>query len=177
MARAGADVVVLGGNPINQSRGIENLDAICDGLSKEIGAKVITSTQSQMKALKALGARKVATLHPFVKELDEHHAHATARLGVESTGAVACGYAVESLGKVPGELALSLSREIMRLWPQTDTIHPSCAHWATAHAIDQIERELSVNVMTSQQAILWNALRTAGIDDRIDGYGRLLREF
>ena len=127
MARAGADVVVLGGNPINQSRGIENLDAICDGLSKEIGAKVITSTQSQMKALKALGARKVATLHPFVKELDEHHAHATARLGVESTGAVACGYAVESLGKVPGELALTLSREIMRLWPQTDTIHPSCA--------------------------------------------------
>jgi maleate cis-trans isomerase len=29
MARAGADVVVLGGNPINQSLGIENLDTIC----------------------------------------------------------------------------------------------------------------------------------------------------
>ena len=41
----------------------------------------------------------------------------------------------------------------------------------------QIERELGVNVMTSQQAILWNALRTAGINDRIEGYGRLLREF
>ena len=52
-----------------------------------------------------------------------------------------------------------------------------CAHWATAHAIDAIERELGVNVMTSQQAILWNALRTAGINDRIEGYGRLLREF
>ena len=30
MARAGANVVVLGGNPINQSRGIENLDSICE---------------------------------------------------------------------------------------------------------------------------------------------------
>jgi maleate cis-trans isomerase len=177
MARAGADVVVLGGNPINQSRGIENLDAICNDLSKEIGTKVITSTQSQMKALKALGAKKVATVHPFVTELDEHHDHATARLGVESTGAIACGYTVETLGKIPGELALTLSREAKQRWPDTDTIHPSCAHWATAHAIDRIERELAVNVMTSQQAILWNALRTAGIGDRIAGYGRLLREF
>jgi maleate cis-trans isomerase len=31
--------------------------------------------------------------------------------------------------------------------------------------------------MTSQQAIVWKALRTAGINDKIDGYGRLLREF
>ena len=177
MARAGADLVVLGGNPINQSRGVENLDSICDGLSREIGTKVITSTQSQMKALKVLGARKVATVHPFVDELNEHHDQSTARLGVEATGSIACGYTVETLGKVPGELALKLSREIKRKHPETDTIHPSCAHWATAHAIDSIESELAVNVMTSQQAILWNALRTAGIDDRIEGYGRLLREF
>jgi maleate cis-trans isomerase len=31
--------------------------------------------------------------------------------------------------------------------------------------------------MTSQQAILWKALRTAGINDRIDGFGRLFRDF
>ena len=177
MARAGADVVVLGGNPINQSRGIENLDAICAELSNEIGTKVITSTQSQMKALKALGARICATVHPFVAELDDHHEQSTTRLGVTSGGAIACGYTVETLGKVPGELALALSRQIKRRRPDIDTIHPSCAHWATAHAIEEIETELGVSVMTSQQAILWNALRTAGINDRINGYGRLLREF
>src|SRR5215468_8137656 len=47
MARAGADVVVLGGNPINQSRGVENLDAICATLAQEIGTKVVTSTHAQ----------------------------------------------------------------------------------------------------------------------------------
>jgi maleate cis-trans isomerase len=31
--------------------------------------------------------------------------------------------------------------------------------------------------MNSQQAIVWLALRTAGIDDKIEGFGRLLREF
>ena len=37
MGAAGADVVVLGGNPVNQSRGIENLPKICDDLAREVG--------------------------------------------------------------------------------------------------------------------------------------------
>jgi maleate cis-trans isomerase len=177
MARAGADVVVLGGNPINQSRGIENLDTICAELAQEIGTKVVTSTHSQIRALEALGARKVATVHPFGAEKNADHEQSMRNLGFESTGVVGCGYSVEDLGKIPGELAIRLSRQVKRDHPQTDTIHPSCAHWATAHAIDQIENELGVNVMTSQQAIFWNALRTAGVDDRLPGFGRLLREF
>jgi maleate isomerase len=177
MAGAGADVVVLGGNPVNQSRGVENLDAICADLSREIGTKVVTSTHAQIEALKALGARKVATVHPFFSDKNADHERSMRNLGFEPAGVIACDYSVQDLGRVPGELALTLSRKIKQEHPEADTIHPSCAHWATAHAIDQIERELGVNVMTSQQAILWKALRTAGINDKIEGYGRLLREF
>jgi maleate isomerase len=177
MARAGADVVVLGGNPINQSRGVENLDEICATLSREIGTKVVTSTHAQIHALRALGARKVATVQPFVKDINADHEAAMRKLEVEPAGMVACGYTVEDLGRVPGDLAITLARQVKREHPEADTIHHSCAHWATAHAIDQIERELNVNVMTSQQAIFWKALRTAGITDKIEGYGRLLREF
>jgi len=32
-------------------------------------------------------------------------------------------------------------------------------------------------VITSNQAMLWQALRESGIDDRITGFGRLLRDF
>jgi maleate isomerase len=177
MADSGANVVVLGGNPINQTRGMANLDSICDELSREIGTKVIMSSQAQMQALKALGARNVATIHPFLASQNADHEKSMRNLGCESAGVVACGYEVRDLGRVPGELALTLARKVKAEHPEADTIHPSCAHWATAHAIDQIERELGVNVMTSQQAILWKALRTAGIDDRVVGYGRLLREF
>ncbi len=177
MAAAGADVVVLGGNPVNQSVGVENLPAICADLSREIGTRVITSTQAQRDALLALGARKVATVHPFMSVKNGDHERSMGNLGFKSAGVIACEYSVQDLGRVPGELALTLSRKIKEQHPEADTIHPSCAHWATAHAIEQIENELGVNVMTSQQAILWKALRTVGIDDKIHGYGRLLREF
>jgi len=177
MARAGADVVVLGGNPINQSRGVENLDEICASLSREIGTAVVTSTHAQTHALRVLGARKVATVQPFVAEMNARSEMSMRNLGVEPAGTIACGYTVEDLGRIPGELAVTLARQVKREHPEADTIHHSCAHWATAHAIEEIEQELDVNVMTSQQAIVWKALRTAGIADKIEGYGRLLRQF
>jgi len=33
-----------------------------------------------------------------------------------------------------------------------------------------------LNVVTSAQAIVWQGLRRSGINDAIQGYGRLLRE-
>jgi maleate isomerase len=177
MANAGATVVVLGGNPINQSRGMENLDKLCNDLTREIGTKVVTSAQAQMHALRALGAKKVATVHPFVEQIDDDHDKSMRNLGCEPAGVVGCGYSVEKLGAIPSDMVMKLSRQIKKEHPEADTIHPSCAHWGVGHAIDQIERELGVNVMTSHQAIVWKALRTAGIEDKIEGYGRLLREF
>lgn len=31
--------------------------------------------------------------------------------------------------------------------------------------------------MSSLQAIAWESMRRCGIDDKVEGYGRLLREF
>ena len=42
--------------------------------------------------------------------------------------------------------------------------------------IDEIEAVVDKPVVTSNQAMLWHCLRLAGIDDRLDGMGRLTRE-
>ncbi len=177
MADAGADVVVLGGNPINQSLGMENIADVTNALAKEIGTKVITSTQAQMEALNLLGAKKVAQVFCYEDSQKERHLNSMRKMGFEVGAIRACGAAFHEIGQVDGQLALTLSREVMEECPDADTIHLGSAHWATAHALDQIEQELGVSVMTSQQAIVWKALRTAGITEPIEGFGRLLREF
>jgi maleate isomerase len=177
MAKAGASVVMLGGNPINLMHGGDDLHAFQHALTKDIGIPVLTSHVAQAEALKALGSRKVATVHPYETEHDERHAQQIRAFGLEPCGVVACDRGFLGLGAVPKDMALTLARRLKAENPDADTIHLASAHWATAHAIDAIERELGVNVMTSQQAIFWHALRTAGIDDRMPGYGRLLREF
>lgn len=177
MGIAGADVVVLGGNPINQTLGVENLADICAGIAKEIGTKVVTSTQAQIEALTLLGAKKVAQVHCYEDIHNERHAKSIRKMGFESAGVLACGSDFQNIGRLDGALALTLSRRIKEENPEADCIHLGSAHWATAHAIDQIEQELDVSVMTSQQAITWKALRTVGITEPIEGFGRLLREF
>src|SRR3712207_9107446 len=49
MAEAGADLVLLGGLPINLSRGSGNLDDLLKGLEREIGVPVTSSTTAQQK--------------------------------------------------------------------------------------------------------------------------------
>lgn len=178
MGEAGADVVVLGGNPVNQSRGVENLEQICADLAKEIGTKVITSTLAQKEAMQKLGVTKVATAHMAGPGHVERHDKQMQNMGFESVGSYSPRRTpLLHYGKISENEVIEASHELKRRWPEADCFHFASAHWPTAHAIDQVEREFGVAVMTSQQAIVWKALRTAGIDDRIEGFGRLFREF
>ncbi len=177
MAAGGADVVVLGGNPINLSLGVENLADLIAGLERKIGTRVTTSTTSQIKALGTLGASKIATVHPFTEAHAPRHEDSIRKFGFEPAGTIGAGKEIRDVGRIPKATALDLARRVKDANPDADTIHFACAHWAVAEIIDAVEDELGVDVMTSHQAILWQALRTAGIDDRITGFGRLFREF
>jgi maleate cis-trans isomerase len=177
MAKAGATVVMLGGNPISLAHGGSDLQGFQDKMSKEIGVPVLTSTMAQTKALRLLGSKKVAVAHPYESHQNERMAKSIVEFGFEPCGTLACDYSLLQLGSVPKDMALKLARRLKAENPDADTIHFGSAHWATAHVLDQVERELGVSVMSSQQAIFWDAIRTAGIKDRIPGYGRLLNEF
>lgn len=177
MAKAGATVVMLGGNPISLAHGGSDLQGFQDKMSKEIGVPVLTSTMAQTKALRLLGSKKVAVAHPYESLHNERMAKSIAEFGFEPCGTLACDYSMIELGTVPKDMALKLARQLKKENPEADTIHFGSAHWATAHVLDQVERELGVSVMSSQQAIFWDAIRTAGIKDKIQGFGRLLSEF
>ena len=177
MAKGGADVVVLGGNPINLTLGVENLADLIAGLERKIGTRVTTSTTSQIKALTTLGASKIATVHPFTEAHASRHEDSIRKFGFEPAGTIGAGSALRDVGRIPKATALDLARRVKDANPDADTIHFACAHWAVAEIIDTVEDELGVDVMTSHQAILWQALRAAGVDDAITGFGRLFREF
>src|SRR2546430_15521140 len=54
MAAAGVDIVVLGGVPINLSRGYDNAEQMIIDLEAELKVKVSTSAAAQARAAKAL---------------------------------------------------------------------------------------------------------------------------
>ena len=46
----------------------------------------------------------------------------------------------------------------------------------TLDMLQRLERELGKPVISSASAMMWNALRTAGVKTPVEGYGRLLSQ-
>jgi maleate isomerase len=178
MAAAGCDIVCLGGVPINLSRGAENAEQMIVDLEQELGVKVSSSTAAQARAAKALGCRKAVLAQPYLHE-DTPRLVATygGNFGVEILGATGWGSPFNQIGRIPQHAAIEMGRKLMKEHPDADTILMPSPHWPTAGALDVLEREFGVNVMSAHQAIVWDALRRCGVNDRIDGFGRLFREF
>lgn len=179
LARAGADAVVLGGKPINQSRGLGEVAAVVRELAAAVGVPVTTSLDAQMAALHAVGAHRVVSVHPFEDgpERDEMYRAELAHFGFEHLGSLGAGKQAIEIGGLPVGTPLELARRALREHPEADALHLSCPHWPVLTTIAAIERELGVPVVAASQAIVWQAFRLCGIADRIEGYGRLFMEY
>jgi maleate isomerase len=177
LAAAEVDLVFLGGVPVNLSRGAENAQDTLRTLAAELGVEVSSSVAAQQKAANVLDCKRVVIAHPYAAKEDARLAADAARYGCEVLGVMGYGKVINEFGRIPATAALDMGRALMRAHPAADAIFFPSPHWPVIEAIDALEREFSVRVMAASQASIWDALRVVGIDDRIEGYGRLLREF
>ena len=58
-----------------------------------------------------------------------------------------------------------------------DALFISCTAIRAVEVIDRLEQALGKPVITANQAMFWQALRVAGCNAKIEGYGALLRKF
>ena len=65
------------------------------------------------------------------------------------------------------EFALSIDH------PDADVIFMSCGGIRTIDVLQEIEDAVGKPVVCSNQAMMWDCLRRAGIADKIEGYGQL----
>jgi len=175
-------IVVRSKSEVDQSYDIsmkaarEMAAAGCD-IEAELKVKVSTSASAQAKAARALGCKKVVVAQPYAHKDTDRIAGYSNHFGCEVLGATGWGSPFNQIGRIPQHAALEMGRKLIREHPDADTIMLPSPHWPTAHALDVLESELGVNVLGAHQAIVWDALRRCGINDRIEGFGRLLREF
>jgi maleate isomerase len=177
LAAAGVDLVFLGGVPVNLSHGAGNAQDMIRALEVELGVKVSSSLAAQAKAAKVLGCKRVVLAHPYGAKEDARLIADAERYGCEVLGALGCGKVIREFGSIPVTAGRELGRALKRAHPDADAIFLPSPHWPVIEAIEPLERELGVTVMAASQACVWDALRLAGVNDRIAGYGRLLREF
>jgi maleate isomerase len=175
-AKAGCDVVFLGGAPTNLSHGADHLNRLLKDLEQELGVPVSSGATAHNNALLAVGAKRVGVVHPFSNEVHGRHDGQLAAAGLIPAGSIGADARFQDYHLIPKGKAYELGLALKKRNPELDTIFYACPHWHVVDAIEPLERELGVNVVTSITATVWEGIRLAGIKDRVEGYGRLMRE-
>jgi len=178
LAQASVDVIAYG---CTAGSMISPPDQLADFMAEQSGCKAVTTAQSIVRALRALGIGRVAVATPYHHALNEAEAAFLAAEGIETVSEKGLGYGAggpheyRNIARVrPDEVyAHALSVDV----PEAQAILISCTDFATATIIEKLETETGKPVVTSNQSTFWLALRTAGIDDSVEGFGKLLREF
>lgn len=138
-------------------------------------AKATSIIAAVHKALRTLGARRLAVVTPYLTEINEREADYMTQAGFEILSITGLNIEKDSdMVRVTPDFLRDFALSVDR--PDADAIFISCGALRSLDVVEEIEQRLGKPVVTSNQAMIWDCLRLAGIEDRIDGYGRLFRD-
>lgn len=137
------------------------------------GIRSITTIEAVMAAMRATGMTRIGLMTPYVEEVvtaEVDYLHSQGHTVVATAGQP-CHTPIEQ-GSLPAETWLHHARSLRG--QEMDGLLISCAGIQIAPVLAQIERELGVPVVTSNQALVWACLGLCGVEKTSPGYGRLL---
>src|SRR5262245_53445563 len=142
------------------------------------GARVpaLTSAQAVGRAVRALGARRIAIVSPYSDAVNERAArYFETRHGLETVALegfrATDAYAIGQLGPAHARDAfVRLDR------PEIVAFVVPGGDFPTLLSVAAWEREFGKPVVTTNQASFWSVLRAFGSTDRLPAFGRLLAD-
>jgi len=137
------------------------------------GLPATATGRAVIAAFRALGATRVVLVTPYPQHVNHKE---EAFLGANGIGVVRSWAEGINEGLAMFEVDASVWRErtIENRHADADAYFLSCTQIRSVEVIDELEAALGKPVVTSTSAALWQSLRMAGIEDRVEGYGRLL---
>ncbi len=155
--------------------GVVKLDSVCDELQNHVGVPVCNASIATQKGLRQLHAKRIAVLTPFNAEIDQ-----IVKANIEEGGFEVIAIRGTEAPNLPAicETPLDQIRGLIRELASTgcDAIAQIGTALPCADLVEELEVETGKTIIACNIAVYWETLRAAGIQDRVDGYGYLLRE-
>jgi maleate isomerase len=144
---------------------------------KNGGIPTTTSSTSVLDALNKMGIKKVSLATPYLEDVAK-----TAVKFFEDNGLQIIEYnwlglptAQKGMDDVSKEEVYHLVRDVDD--PQSEAVIISCVMLNAIDVIEPLEADLMKPVVTSNQATIWNLLRMAGVNEKIQGFGQLFYKY
>ena len=125
-----------------------------------------------MAAFEKLGVNRLVLISPYVRSIHEHEIEFLEEAGFDivSERNLGCKTSDGYCGVQPAEWIETLSQ---MKDDRADVYFVSCANIRAIEVLEEMETMLEAPVVTSNQLVIWQALRLAGVDEPIPGLGRL----
>lgn len=137
------------------------------------GVRCITPGSAAVAAFEALGIRRISVLTPYTPEVSAAVSGYLSRCGMEVLN-TACLDIEDDTDMARVQLECIEEAALASMAANAEGLFISCTALPAASVVDSIERRLGKPVVSSNQATFWQALRAAGCDQKVQGYGRLL---
>ena len=172
LAMVDPNVIVVAHTATSYYLGRQREADLLGRLQKSTGTLVTTAFASVVRALERLKVQRVALGTPYSPETTlQGKAHLEAH-GLE---VVNCAnlQGVTNIYDETAERAYGLARLVDR--EDAEAVFLSGTGMPTLPVLELLEQDLGKPVISSASAMMWHALRLAGVRQLVPGYGRLLR--
>jgi arylmalonate decarboxylase len=170
----GASAVSLMGTSLSFFRGVAFNRELQAEMARATGLPCTTMSNAITGALRHLGVRRVAVATAYIDEVNAQLRRYLDDSGFEPLALEGLAISdVQAVGQVPTQVLVDLCLRVFDAQPGADGILISCGGLVTLDAVREVELRLSVPVVSSSPAGFWDLVRTAGLDARSPGQGRL----
>ena len=173
LAMVSPDVIVLAHTATSYHLGRQGEADLLRRLEESTGRRVITAFGSVVRALERLNVRRLALGTPYSPETT---APGKSHLEAHGLEVVSCAnlQGVTNIYDETAERAYRLARLVDR--KDAEAVFLSGTGMPTLPVLELLEQDLGKPVISSASAMMWHALRLAGVGQPIPGYGRLLTQ-
>jgi maleate isomerase len=171
LAMVKPDVIVVAHTATSYHLGRRGEADLLGRLERSTGRRVVTAFGSVVRALERLNVRKLSLGTPYSPEVTlQGKAH------LEAHGFEIVKFdnlkGIENIYDATAEQAYGLARTVDA--GDADVVFLSGTGMPTVSVLELLEQDLGKPVISSASAMMWHALRLAGVGQPIAGYGRLL---
>jgi maleate isomerase len=147
--------------------------SILERVRKASGRPATATSEAITLALRQFGARRIVMLSPYPDAINRREEVYFRGAGFEilASAGLDCADANAMMAVSP-EAWIRMASEHRD--DRADAYLLSCTTVRTTDVIEQLEAVLDRPVVTSNTAAIWHCLRTLGIHEPIEGFGRLL---
>ena len=167
------DVIAYGCTASSIVQGLEYDAHLRAEIAETYKVASTTAAHAILTAARTLGAASVSIVSPYTEQVDaaEHAYFKSAGLKVHGG---ACLGISDGFRLAEPEPETLFELGLKGFDARSDALIVSCLNTRSHAVIASLEQAIGKPVISSTQATLWHALRLAGIEDRIAGFGRLL---